>query len=73
MAAVPADSLVNQADGLEYWSAVPATEDGMLGGIAQLAPHLSRADLQGSRAFLARLGLVDERVGGDGGHAEGRK
>ncbi|KAK6347269.1 Alpha N-terminal protein methyltransferase 1 [Orbilia brochopaga] len=36
---------------IEYWSGIPSTVDGMLGGY----PQLSRADLQQSSNFLAKL------------------
>lgn len=39
--------------GIEYWKGVDATVNGMLGGF----PTISRTDIQGSRTFLARLGI----------------
>jgi hypothetical protein len=39
--------------GITYWESIAANEDGMLGGFASV----SRIDLQGSRTFLARLGI----------------
>jgi protein N-terminal methyltransferase len=39
--------------GIEYWKGVDATVSGMLGGL----PTISRTDIQGSRTFLARLGI----------------
>ncbi|KAH7026679.1 alpha-N-methyltransferase NTM1 [Microdochium trichocladiopsis] len=38
---------------LEYWSAAASDVDSMLGGYA----HISTIELQGSRAFLAKLGV----------------
>jgi protein N-terminal methyltransferase len=35
----------------EYWSAVPATVDGVLGGFG----FISRTDIQGSVSFLKKL------------------
>lgn len=49
----PPDSHISPTDGRAYWADVAASVDGMLGGI----PSVSRADLQGSRAFLAKLGI----------------
>ncbi|KAK4185175.1 hypothetical protein QBC35DRAFT_454532 [Podospora australis] len=47
------DSLINKDDGLKYWESIDADVNGMLGGF----PHISRVDLQGSRNFLAKLGI----------------
>jgi hypothetical protein len=47
------DSRITTAASLAYWASILADENGMLGGFAQI----SRADLQGSRCFLAKLGL----------------
>ncbi|SPO04476.1 probable putative methyltransferase [Cephalotrichum gorgonifer] len=49
----PADSYVDGADGRKYWSGIDADVNGMLGGF----PYISRVDLQGSRAFLAKMGV----------------
>jgi protein N-terminal methyltransferase len=49
----PADSLISKDDGRKYWEGIDATVNGMLGGI----PSVSRVDLQGSRNFLAKLGI----------------
>ncbi|KAJ3481523.1 hypothetical protein NLG97_g7804 [Lecanicillium saksenae] len=51
------DDLINKKDGLEYWENATADVDGMLGGIPSLFSPISRVDLQGSRTFLARLGI----------------
>lgn len=40
-------------DDFEYWSAAASDVDSMLGGHA----HISPIELQGSRAFLAKLGI----------------
>ena len=50
---INSDALMNKNDGRRYWEGVNADVDGMLGGF----PHVSRADLQGSRGFLAKLGI----------------
>lgn len=51
--APPPDAFISTDDGLKYWEGVTADVNGMLGGF----PSISRVDLQGSRAFLARLGI----------------
>jgi len=45
------DAQINQKAALEYWSNVSADNAGVLGGF----PQVSRADLQGSANFLAKL------------------
>ncbi|KLU83993.1 hypothetical protein MAPG_03041 [Magnaporthiopsis poae ATCC 64411] len=47
------DSLINRDDGRQYWEAVNADLDGMLGGHS----YVSKVDLQGSKNFLAKLGI----------------
>lgn len=46
-------------DGLKYWESIAADDNGMLGGIPSVAgfSNISRIDLQGSRNFLAKLGI----------------
>lgn len=39
------------SDAQDYWSKIPPTIDGMLGGFG----HISRIDIQGSRLFLQQL------------------
>lgn len=51
------DSLISKEDGLRYWQNATADVDGMLGGVPSLFSPISRVDLQGSRTFLARLGI----------------
>jgi protein N-terminal methyltransferase len=43
----------------EYWEGVNADINGMLGGIPSMTgfSHVSKVDLQGSRGFLAKLGI----------------
>jgi hypothetical protein len=43
----------------EYWEGVNADINGMLGGIPSMIgfSHVSKVDLQGSRSFLAKLGI----------------
>ncbi|KAJ8122627.1 hypothetical protein ONZ43_g1223 [Nemania bipapillata] len=55
----PPDAFVRQHDALRYWQNTSADTDGMLGGIPSLSgfSHFSRRDLQGSRSFLAKLGV----------------
>lgn len=52
MASTP-DSLINHKHAKDYWSTVDADVNGMLGGF----PYVSRVDLQGSKNFLAKLGV----------------
>lgn len=49
----PPDSNIDHAAARSYWSSIDADVNGMLGGF----PHVSRVDLQGSRAFLVKLGI----------------
>ncbi|KIL95739.1 methyltransferase [Fusarium avenaceum] len=53
----PPDSYISAEKGMEYWESINSDVDGMLGGIPSLMPSISRVDLQGSRTFLARLGV----------------
>lgn len=48
-----------QERGLKYWEGISADENGMLGGIPTVAgfSQISKVDLQGSRNFLAKLGI----------------
>ncbi|CAG8959390.1 hypothetical protein HYFRA_00001288 [Hymenoscyphus fraxineus] len=48
-----ADAQINHADARQYWQSIPADVNGMLGGF----PYISKVDLQGSRAFLVKLGV----------------
>jgi len=54
-----ADALINKDDGRNYWNNVNADIDAMLGGIPSHEGFtcVSRVDLQGSRSFLAKLGI----------------
>jgi protein N-terminal methyltransferase len=52
-----ADAHINHQDARNYWQGIDADVNGMLGGF----PYISRVDLQGSKNFLAKLG-----VGGKG-------
>lgn len=49
----PPDALIDGAAGRSYWAGVDASVSGMLGGL----PAVGRVDLQGSRAFLAKMGV----------------
>lgn len=55
----PPDSFISKEDGLSYWQGVNADIDGMLGGIPSIKGFsgILRSDLQGSRTFLAKLGI----------------
>lgn len=55
----PADGLINPLDGRRYWESAAADVNGMLGGIPAFGEFssVSRIDLQGSRTFLAKLGI----------------
>ncbi|KAK7425765.1 hypothetical protein QQZ08_007741 [Neonectria magnoliae] len=53
----PADSFIELDKGKEYWEGISPDVNGMLGGIPASMPSISRVDLQGSRTFLARLGV----------------
>lgn len=50
---VPEDSKISTEDGRQYWENIDADVNGMLGGF----PYISKVDLVGSRAFLAKLGF----------------
>ncbi|KAG5940089.1 hypothetical protein E4U53_007669 [Claviceps sorghi] len=54
---------VDTEAGISYWNNVSADEDGMLGGVPSWEgfASISRIDLQGSRTFLARLGIGTKR------------
>lgn len=56
---LPPDALINRDDGRKYWETTEADVNGMLGGIPQVEgfSNISRIDLQGSRSFLAKLGI----------------
>ncbi|KAG6199897.1 hypothetical protein E4U50_007256 [Claviceps purpurea] len=56
------DAIDTQA-GIKYWNNISADEDGMLGGVPSWEgfESISRIDLQGSRTFLARLGIGTQR------------
>lgn len=47
------DTYISARAGRAYWQDIDADVNGMLGGI----PAVSKIDLQGSRAFLAKLGI----------------
>ncbi|KFY45946.1 hypothetical protein V494_00703 [Pseudogymnoascus sp. VKM F-4513 (FW-928)] len=55
------DAQIDHAASIEYWAGINADVDGMLGGF----PHVSRVDLQGSRALMAKLGVLAGRKEGD--------
>ncbi|KAL9599096.1 MAG: hypothetical protein Q9219_004054 [cf. Caloplaca sp. 3 TL-2023] len=45
------DALISHASALAYWTSIPPTVNGMLGGF----PHISRTDIRGSLAFVEKL------------------
>ncbi|KAG0648240.1 X-Pro-Lys N-terminal methyltransferase 1 [Hyphodiscus hymeniophilus] len=47
------DVNINHLDARKYWQNIDADVNGMLGGF----PYISRVDLQGSKNFLAKLGV----------------
>lgn len=49
----PPDAYICASDAREYWQSISADVNGMLGGYS----HISHTDLEGSRAFLAKLGI----------------
>lgn len=53
------EGLISSDAGRKYWQGVDADENGMLGGIPACNSFsmISKIDLQGSRTFLARLGI----------------
>ncbi|KAK4167281.1 AdoMet dependent proline di-methyltransferase-domain-containing protein [Cladorrhinum sp. PSN259] len=55
----PLAASVSNQDGGNYWDGVDADVNGMLGGIPSVSgySHISKVDLQGSRSFLAKLGI----------------
>lgn len=50
-----ADSQINYDDAVNYWSSVPATVTGVLGGFGETTP-VPKVDVQGSLGFVKRLG-----------------
>ncbi|GAO18702.1 uncharacterized protein UV8b_00038 [Ustilaginoidea virens] len=56
---MPPDRVPDAQAGFQYWNDIAADENGMLGGLPSQPgfESISRIDLQGSRTFLARLGI----------------
>jgi len=54
-----ADAQINHQDARNYWQSIDADINGMLGGF----PYISRVDLQGSKNFLAKLGVGSKGKG----------
>jgi protein N-terminal methyltransferase len=50
---IMADAQINHQDARDYWQGIDADVNGMLGGF----PYISKVDLQGSKNFLAKLGI----------------
>ncbi|KAI9713753.1 MAG: hypothetical protein M1812_006591 [Candelaria pacifica] len=48
---LPPDTHINPTISLEYWTSIPSTINGMLGGY----PQISTIDLRGSSLFLSKL------------------
>lgn len=55
----PLDASISVEDGRKYWEGVDADINGMLGGVPTAGgfSYISKVDLQGSRGFLAKLGI----------------
>ncbi|OAL66049.1 hypothetical protein A7C99_3153 [Trichophyton rubrum] len=53
---MPPDSLIRRDDGRRFWQGKNGNEDEMI-GTAEAQPGMSEVDLQGSREFLAKLGI----------------
>jgi hypothetical protein len=53
------DAPINSAVGKKYWEGVEADVNAMLGGVPMVGgfSYVSKVDLQGSRSFLAKLGI----------------
>lgn len=49
------DSNINYKDAIDYWSSVPPTVDGVLGGFGETTP-VPKADVAGSMGLVRRLG-----------------
>lgn len=49
-----ADSRINYDDAIEYWSAVPASVNGVLGGFGEQTP-VPKVDIVGSSTFIRKL------------------
>ncbi len=54
-----ADSKINHQDARTYWQSIDADVNGMLGGF----PYISKVDLQGSKNFMAKLGVGGKVAG----------
>lgn len=48
------DSKISYEEAVKYWSSVPATVEGVLGGFGETTP-VPKADVAGSAGFLRRL------------------
>jgi len=59
MATPAPDSQIVHASSISYWEGIDADVNGMLGGF----PYVSKVDLQGSKNFLAKLGIGGKRNG----------
>lgn len=51
---IMADSQINYNDAIDYWTAVPASVDGVLGGFGEQTA-VPKADIVGSSTFLRKL------------------
>ena len=49
-----ADTRINYDDAIQYWSSVPASVNGVLGGFGEQTP-VPKADIIGSSTFLRKL------------------
>lgn len=57
------DARINKDQGIQYWNSVASDDNAMLGGVPSVGgfSYVSKVDLQGSRTFLARLGIGTKR------------
>ncbi len=57
------DGQIDKGKGIEYWNSVKSDDNAMLGGVPSVGgfAQISKVDLQGSRTFLARLGIGMKR------------
>ncbi|EFR01952.1 DUF858 domain-containing protein [Nannizzia gypsea CBS 118893] len=53
---IPPDCLIRKDDGRQFWEDKDGNEDEMIAA-AEVQPGMSEVDLQGSREFLAKLGI----------------
>lgn len=67
-----ADEAINYTDAVQYWSSVSTDEDGVLGGFG-LQTAVPKVDVQGSLAFVDRLGSLSANTFPNGPFDNGPK